>query len=695
MAGFRDREKQHFPLQSIQSAVDLFRDQLANSEEPNLALLSIVLGCIENTLTLNRAVSSRDDKAKGLEPIFPVIELSTVEALYTKFVTLVKSSVDLSNNTGEYSSRELVKKVSDVIWSSLTRSYYKDKAHLQSLYSFLTGNKLDCFGVAFAVVAACQVLRLNDVHLALSEDHAWVVFGKDLTESAEVTWHGKGNEDKRGQPINVGVTEKSWLYLNGQPVVCSRHMETAAIVSGINPSLNATMDSVEMGSLQQELLWLLYDKGHLAKYPMALGNLGDLEEISTSPGRPPPLELFKEAITSCKKNYNNQHVYPYTYLGGFLYRKKLYKDAIQAWADASSVVKSFNYNREDEEIYKEFLEIANELVPNIVRSVASELHRNSETRPLLQDPEVYKDILRFYDGICEWEEGSSTPVLHVGWAQHLVYTLSKFDPRVRSFLDVGASDGDDDDEEEENQEPKAKRESTRRASHSDGTAPVGRGRRGRKKAANDAETKNDVKSNGNGVSVNGKSDDDQIKSTIEELVSKVGEEGQNDTPNPNIAALAQACSESILNKDYLLGGGEPFTTTATAIATSTSSEPRVEINEFLSTKSNGTPFMGLTVETMLKAESPADMMLCRKETDSQPAPDDLGTKVDILASLDPVSLSLRSEKMKGLKKLLTSSKLNTSAIKLQLTAQSQVHLKHSKRGSEAEMASMRKRTRRE
>lgn len=144
MAGFRDREKQHFPLQSIQSAVDLFRDQLANSEEPNLALLSIVLGCIENTLTLNRAVSSRDDKAKGLEPIFPVIELSTVEALYTKFVTLVKSSVDLSNNTGEYSSRELVKKVSDVIWSSLTRSYYKDKAHLQSLYSFLTGKYLTC-----------------------------------------------------------------------------------------------------------------------------------------------------------------------------------------------------------------------------------------------------------------------------------------------------------------------------------------------------------------------------------------------------------------------------------------------------------------------------------------------------------------------------------------------------------------------
>ena len=52
------------------------------------------------------------------------------------------------------------------------------------------GNKLDCFGVAFAVVAACQVLGFQDVKLALSEDHAWVVFGKDSSDTAEVTWHG-------------------------------------------------------------------------------------------------------------------------------------------------------------------------------------------------------------------------------------------------------------------------------------------------------------------------------------------------------------------------------------------------------------------------------------------------------------------------------------------------------------------------
>ena len=40
------------------------------------------------------------------------------------------------------------------------------------------------------MVAACQILGLNDVHLALSEDHAWVVFGEDGDQTAEVTWHG-------------------------------------------------------------------------------------------------------------------------------------------------------------------------------------------------------------------------------------------------------------------------------------------------------------------------------------------------------------------------------------------------------------------------------------------------------------------------------------------------------------------------
>ena len=54
----------------------------------------------------------------------------------------------------------------------------------------ITGNKLDCFGLALGVVSGCQILGLSDVHLALSEDHGWVVFGPNGEFNAEVTWHG-------------------------------------------------------------------------------------------------------------------------------------------------------------------------------------------------------------------------------------------------------------------------------------------------------------------------------------------------------------------------------------------------------------------------------------------------------------------------------------------------------------------------
>ena len=74
--------------------------------------------------------------------------------------------------------------------STATSLVNYNKFITQLCTEFYSGNKLDCFGVAFAVVAGCQVLGYHDVHLALSEDHAWVVFGEHA-DTAEVTWHGE------------------------------------------------------------------------------------------------------------------------------------------------------------------------------------------------------------------------------------------------------------------------------------------------------------------------------------------------------------------------------------------------------------------------------------------------------------------------------------------------------------------------
>ena len=144
MAGFRDRDKQHFPLRNIEDAVELFKDQLEYSDEPNLALLSIVLGVIENNLTVNRTLPANFVEEPCVQSGFPVLQLSTVEALYHRFVCLIRGSVDLTVFDSQYATRELVKRVSDVVWAGLSRGSYKDKAHLQTLYSYLTGTFFLC-----------------------------------------------------------------------------------------------------------------------------------------------------------------------------------------------------------------------------------------------------------------------------------------------------------------------------------------------------------------------------------------------------------------------------------------------------------------------------------------------------------------------------------------------------------------------
>lgn len=262
-----------FPLKSISDVVRLFKVHLEMAKEPDLTLLSIVTGIIENTLTGKCSANSQSSNAdtaplnnNNADPInnnssidaltetkvkveesststdasencsnFPVVTFDTVKHLYEKFIKIIsligpckrigakevkKSS--RTNATPVYATREIIKQVSDVIWNSLIRSTYKDRAHLQSLYSYLADNKLDCFGVAFAVVAGCQQLGYDDAHLAISEDHAWVVFGKTGEETIEVTWHGKGeiliySENKT---FSFGRLNISVEYVNVFCVLC-------------------------------------------------------------------------------------------------------------------------------------------------------------------------------------------------------------------------------------------------------------------------------------------------------------------------------------------------------------------------------------------------------------------------------------------------------------------------------------------
>ncbi|XP_054157702.1 menin-like [Oppia nitens] len=752
-----------FPLKTVGDVCELFRSQLRPDRRPNLAQLSLVTGLIEAGLTCNRdpigggGVGGDDDDLMdsdgrikhaddpyGVSPIgfggggsghvsaasipIPHITWPMVDALHHKFVTQIKGSVDLSLYP-KRTTRDLIKKISDVIWSHLSRTYYKDRAHLQTIYSYLTGNKLDCFGVAYAVVAACQVLGLDDVQLALSEDHAWVIFGPD-GETCEVTWHGKGNEDKRGQP--VATNTDSWLYLNGHRIVCSRYMTIAALVSAMNPSINATNESEELAILQKELLWCLYDYGHLATYPMAIGNLGDLEDICPSlTPRKSPVELFYEAIQVAKRVYADHHVYPYTYLAGYLYRNGRFKEALKSWADAAQVVKQYNYTRDDEEIYKEFLEIANELIPHMVRVVSAGGLEPSgmSARPLLQDPECFASLLRFYDGLCGWEEGSSTPVLHIGWAKPLVATISKFPHYIRSKVDIKAddkpenddrvdSDSDDDNDDDDDNDVMDRdvtKQSTKQqirdesnvSSTTTTTTSAAAVTTTTTKSCDTTTTANNNNSKQQtSLKRNGSVDDSQQSGRLVDIdesdIQSDASLGQSESelikslvkdmdatgePNPTIAALAAACSENILNPRFLLGQDieNAFTNTppsGTASAPTSSTENSESSTTTTATTTPATA--ATTTEPAVKVTEPSKQV----STDSSQktvAKEDkpsvkTGSTTHTVTSggghhYEKTLVTLTSHKFAGLKHLLLADKLNTSAIQLQLTAQSQVDTK--------------------
>jgi menin len=403
------------------------------------------------------------------------------------------------------------------------------------------------------------------------------------------------------------------------------------MVLSLNPSLNQTSVCAEIADLQQQLLWVLYDSGNLSIYPMGIGTLGELEESHPTPGRPSCETLYEEAIQSAITNYKNHHVYPYSYKGSFYYRRANFRDAFRCWADAGDVIRKYNYSRDDEEIYKEFLDIANEQIPQIMRQESS----GHSAKSILRDPNCFANLLRFYDGICQWEEGSHTPILHIGWAKQLCYTISKFDYDIRSQVKIiiRSDYGDDNNN---------------------------------KKAEGEIEAPKAIKS----------------------------PEKVCDFPTlPSLEELTVACGEKILNPDFLLhGGGVPFTEPNGEAKTNGSHDEAIKSPKIVEDKvfspapalaspqSIASPQLA-SPSTASVDDNRSELMKSEEDqsndTNNNGKPESFDD-FDLQTPKRPV-ISLKSRKMRGLKDLLLAEKLNTNAISLQITAQS--HIGKKSRGS--------------
>lgn len=68
----------------------------------------------------------------------------------------------------------------------------------------------------------------------------------------------------------------------------------------------------------------------------------------------------------------------------------MYREAFAAWANAGDVIRRYIYSRDDEEVYKELLDIANEQIPSIMKTESS----GHSARSILRDPNCFASLLR-------------------------------------------------------------------------------------------------------------------------------------------------------------------------------------------------------------------------------------------------------------------------------------------------------------
>lgn len=247
---------------------------------------------------------------------------------------------------------------------------------------------------------------------------------------------------------------------------------------------------------------------------------------------------------------------------------------------------------------------------------------------------------RFYDGLCLWEQGSATPILHIGWVKPLVTTISRFDFEIRSQVIIQCAK-DEYDVNEANTSIRSENNNNNNNNNDISLAHTQEAGDKKPKSGDDSNDKSET-----------------VRTTL-------------------VEALTAACGEKILNPDFLLqGGGRPFAdqqaksercdesekqllllaqTSPRHISEASADTNDKQVNEI---KTEAKQIESVDLKSTIPSSGPVF-----KETSDE----------DIIIPKRP-EITLYSQKMKGLKELLLAEKLNTHAVSLQLTAQSQVQV---------------------
>lgn len=225
--------------------------------------------------------------------------------------------------------------------------------------------------------------------------------------------------------------------------------------------------------------------------------------------------------------------------------------------------------------------------------------------------------------------------MHIGWVKPLVTTISRFDGEIRSQVIIHCAK----DEYDVNEANTAMRSENNNNDVS--MAP--------EQEAGDKKSKNCDDSNGKS---------ETLRTTL-------------------VEALTAACGEKILNPDFLLqGGGRPFADQQAKSERCDESEKQLLLLAQTSPRHISEASAETTEKQVNEMKTEAKTMdnVDIKSTIPSSGPVFKETSDDDIIIPKRPEITLYSQKMKGLKDLLLAEKLNTHAISLQLTAQSQVQV---------------------
>lgn len=244
-----------------------------------------------------------------------------------------------------------------------------------------------------------------------------------------------------------------------------------------------------------------------------------------------------------------------------------------------------------------------------------------------------------------------TPILHIGWAKPLVNNISKYEYDVRSQLTIKLADFEE--------------------QKIDGSA---------------SPSENNNNNNNNIVKP--------------DLDAAAG--GKKDAKDDKLSSIVAACGEKILNPDFLLqGGGKLFTDNNGSALTVITGDGNKNSDAVHHHKNQKNDMNAKTGESLKNSDNRTASSINTFENSVKIEETKKDTQNELLKPVEP-EVCLFSQKMKGLREIFLAEKLNTNAISLQITAQSQVSAKKPRGsstsgcyGSDYDMTSRPKRARRD